>query len=195
MADGALPNDSKIKGILFDFDGVLINSLPVMKVAFVAALREVWPKYRSDIDDLFAEYCKHLGKGFLQIMDELALPRSMHAPFRRHSKSLAHRVPLCTGASDLLMWCASQDLKLGIATGKDLERTLELLRLLGIGGFFHSVYASDSVENPKPHPEMALRFLEDQKLDAGDVIMIGDAVADIECGIAAGCRTAAAEWG
>jgi len=195
MAQGKQRGAETIKGILFDFDGVLINSLPVMKVAFATAIKEVWPRYSFDLDSLFAEYCKHLGKGFLQIMDELALPHAMHAPFRRHSKSLAHHVPLCDGAKDLLTWCEASDLKMGIATGKDLERTLELLNLLGIADCFSSVYASDSVKHPKPHPEMALSFFADHALEADQVILIGDAVADFQCGVAAGCRTAAAEWG
>lgn len=186
---------SSPKGILFDFDGVLINSLPVMKLSFAAALREVYPGQRFNIDALFQDYCQYLGMGFDEIMSRMDLRPDMAGPFRQHSRYLARYVTLFDGAIGLLEWCQAQGLTLGIATGKDLARTLELLDMLNIRAAFGQIYASDSVDNPKPHPEMALRFMADTGLNNGDVIFVGDARADIECGKAAGCLTAAALWG
>lgn len=181
--------------ILFDFDGVLINSLPVMKLSFAAALREVYPDQRFDIDALFEEYCKYLGMGFPEIMSKLELSPKMFEPFRRHSRYLAQYVTMFDGAIAFLDWCYARGFTMGIATGKDYERTIELLEILGIRSFFSHVYASDRVQNPKPAPEMALRFAADTGFPVEDIILIGDAQADMQCGNAAGCQTAAALWG
>lgn len=184
-----------LRGLLFDFDGVLINSLPVMKRAFSAALDEVYADSRPDHDALFVEYRKYLGMGFPEIMRQLGLSQDMYQPFRRCSRLLASQVQLYDGALDLLLWGRRQGLRMGIATGKDLERTLELLEQLGIRDFFGSVYASDNVGAPKPAPEMALRFAADNDLPPEGIILLGDAEADIRCGQAARCRTAAVSWG
>jgi len=181
--------------LLFDFDGVLINSLPVMQLAFSAALQEVYPRQRMHHTALFAEYQKYLGMGFPEIMKRLELSQDMFQPFRRHSRILAPYVRLYDGAVNLLQWGRDNRLPMGIATGKDLERTLELLTQLGIRDFFCSVFASDSVSAPKPAPEMAVRFAAENGLQIESVVLIGDAAADIRCGQAAGCMTAAVAWG
>ena len=183
------------KALLFDFDGVLINSLPVMQLAFSAALDDVYRDQQLPHAALFAEYKKYLGMGFPEIMRRLDLSPDMFDPFRRHSRILAPYVRLYAGAVDILTWARENGLLMGIATGKDHERTLELLTQLNIKDYFCAVYASDSVSAPKPDPEMALRFAADTGLTVSDIILIGDAAADIQCGQAAGCRTAAAAWG
>lgn len=181
--------------LLFDFDGVLINSLPVMQLAFSAALDEVYDGQRQDHDALFARYKTHLGMGFPQIMHELGLRRGMFAPFRHHSRHLAPYVRLYDGAVDLLDWAANADIPMGIATGKDEERTIELLDRLGINDLFGAILCSDNVPNPKPAPDMAVLFADGLGIATKDVVFVGDAPADISCGKAAGCRTAAAAWG
>jgi 3-amino-5-hydroxybenzoic acid synthesis related protein len=185
----------RVKALLFDFDGVLINSLPVMKLAFSAALQEVYCDAPIRHDELFEEYKKYLGMGFQQIMRNLGLSHAMYEPFRKHSRVLAPYVRMYDGIAELLDWARANGLRMGIATGKDHERTLELLERLAIADYFCSVYASDSVDAPKPAPEMALRFAQDNDLATSEFILIGDAAADIRCGQAAGCRTAAAVWG
>jgi len=183
------------RAILYDFDGVLINSLPVMRLAFGAALKETYPDENFDVDALFEIYQTYLGMGFVEIMNKMSLSPDMHAPFRKHSRHLAPYVAMYAGVTDLLNWGSAQRFVQGIATGKDLARSRELLTQLGIINHFTSLYASDSVSNPKPHPEMAERFCKDNNVNPQDVVFIGDASADISCGNAAGCRTAAAKWG
>lgn len=188
-------NDPTLRGLLFDFDGVLINSLPVMRSAFSAALDEIYGDSQPDHDALFARYRNYLGMGFPEIMRQLGLSQDMYQPFRRHSRLLAHEVRLYEGVPELLQWGRQQGLPMGIATGKDYERTLELLERLGIRDFFGSVYASDTVSAPKPAPEMALRFAAENNLPLDSILLLGDAEADIRCGQAARCRTAAVSWG
>ncbi|PUB18498.1 HAD family hydrolase [Yoonia sediminilitoris] len=183
------------KALLFDFDGVLINSLPVMQLAFSAALDEIYDGQRHDHDALFKRYQTFLGMGFPQIMNELGLRHEMFGPFRHHSRQLAPYVRLYQGATALLKWADSAGIAMGIATGKDEERTLELLERLGIRHRFGAVLCSDNVPKPKPAPDMAILFADGLGIPASDVIFVGDATADISCGKAAGCLTAAATWG
>lgn len=187
--------DQPVRALLFDFDGVLINSLPVMQLAFSAALQEVYPNQPLQHGALFTEYRKYLGMGFPEIMNRLNLSQDMHTPFRRHSRILAPYVRLYDGAVDLLAWAHARGLRMGIATGKDYERTIELLTQLKIRDYFSIVLASDTVSAPKPAPEMAQRFAADCDIGLDHIMLIGDAAADLHCGQAAGCRTAAAAWG
>ncbi len=184
-----------VRAVLFDLDGVLINSLPVMQLAFSAALDEVYPGERIAHDALFARYRQYLGMGFSEIMARLDLSQEMRVPFRRHSLALARYVRLYDGAIELLDAVAAAGLPMGIATGKEMDRTRDLLSRLGIADRFTTVLTSDTVAAPKPAPEMVHRFAETTGVAPRDILMIGDAEADIRCGQAAGCRTAAATWG
>jgi pyrophosphatase PpaX len=57
------------------------------------------------------------------------------------------------------------------------------------------VVGSDEVTHPKPHPEPVLRALALLGSDPARAVFIGDSRHDIECGRAAGVRTAAVLWG
>lgn len=184
-----------IKALLFDLDGVIINSLPVMRLALEAALREVYPRRELDFDAIFSEYQLHLGKGFKQIMGELNLSEATYEPFRKHSSYLAPYINLVPGIINVLNWCKHEKLIMGIATGKDFQRTRYLLTQHHIIGYFQDIFSADTVTHGKPAPEMAVRFMENNDLSPEQVIMIGDAEADIQCGNSAGCLTIYADWG
>jgi AHBA synthesis associated protein len=187
--------NSPVSAILFDMDGVLINSMPVMRQAFFAALSDVYPDHLFDLNALFFEYRKYLGMGFPQIMQQLGLSSELYQPFRRHSRKLAREVTLYPGIKSLLEKSAEHQLAMGIATGKDDERTRELLRLHDLEHYFRQVYASDTIARPKPAPDMANAFCHDNQLKPEQVLFIGDAWVDIQCGQAAGCQTGLALWG
>ena len=65
----------------------------------------------------------------------------------------------------------------------------------GLDQAFEIVIGAGEVTHPKPHPEPVLKALE--LLDAAPerTVFIGDSRHDIECGAAAGVRTAAVLWG
>ena len=63
--------------IIFDLDGVIINSLEIMAKAFKIAYSEIVGKGKPPFD----EYIKHLGKSFKQIMKAMNLPESMMTPY------------------------------------------------------------------------------------------------------------------
>ena len=184
-----------IQGVLFDLDGVLINSMPVMRIAFEASLRDIYPANDFDFDTIFDEYCRYLGMSFPEIMVRMNLSQDLFEPFKRHSRDLAGYVFLYTDIMTMLNWCREQNLVLGIATGKDYSRTQELLLLLNIDRYFTTVLASDKVAQPKPAPEMVHLFCKENAIEETKVVFVGDAPADICCGLAAGCITAFAEWG
>src|SRR5213595_2600494 len=65
----------------------------------------------------------------------------------------------------------------------------------GLGDGFEVIVGADDVTHPKPHPEPVLKALERLGAPAADTVFIGDSRHDIECGRAAGVKTAAVLWG
>jgi phosphoglycolate phosphatase len=102
--------------------------------------------------------------------------------------------PLYDGMAALLSELDENGWLLGVATGKSdrgLERCLDHH---GIKGLFVSLQTADRHPS-KPHPSMIMQALADSGAEAGQAVMIGDTVYDIDMGRAAGCRTIGVGWG
>lgn len=184
-----------VKGVLFDLDGVLVDSLTVMRMAFENAYRDVYGDDGTNLDSLFRRYRRHLGKGLPQILGCLGLSAELAPHFRRHSRYLAPYVRPFPRVPALLQILRSRGWMLGVATGKDEARADDLLKSLRLRDHFAVVLGCDSVSTPKPAPEMVHVFADKTGIPLDRIVMVGDAPADLQCARAAPCRSVAALWG
>jgi pyrophosphatase PpaX len=85
--------------------------------------------------------------------------------------------------------------RLGLVTSKLKDGAMKGLRLARLDQAFEIVVGAGDVTHPKPHPEPVLRALDLLDAPAADTVFIGDSRHDLECGRAAGVKTAAVLWG
>jgi AHBA synthesis associated protein len=180
----------RVDAVIFDLDGVLVDSHEVMGQAFAVAYAEAVGPGPAP----FAEYQKYQGLYFPEIMRRMDLPLAMEAPFVRESSRLADQVPVIDGMVDLLEQLRADGLGLAVATGKSGVRARSLLGTLKLLDYFDHVVGSDEVAEPKPAPDIALRALDLLGLPPESAVMIGDAPADILCARRAGVVAIAATW-
>ncbi|RKN07371.1 HAD-IA family hydrolase [Streptomyces radicis] len=179
------------RAVVFDLDGVLVDSFDVMREAFTIAYREVVGEGEAPFD----EYNRHLGRYFPDIMRIMDLPLEMEGPFVRESYRLAHRVPLFGGVPELLRTLRDRGLRLAVATGKSGPRARSLLEQLGVLPLFEHVIGSDEVARPKPAPDIVEHALGLLGVSAAEALMVGDAVTDLASAHGAGVAAVAALWG
>ncbi|MED7954521.1 MULTISPECIES: HAD-IA family hydrolase [unclassified Streptomyces] len=187
----ALAAFSPVRAVVFDLDGVIVDSFDVMRRAFLTAYDEVVGDGRPP----FEEYCRHLGRYFPDIMRIMGLPLELEEPFVRESYRLAHQVTVHEGVRELLAELNRRGIRLAVATGKSGPRARSLLDQLGLLHHFDHVLGSDEVARAKPAPDIVLRALELLRLPAGQAVMIGDAVTDLASARGAGVGAIAALWG
>lgn len=180
-----------LKAIIFDMDGVLIDSEALMRFAFSESYQLVVGQGKPPIE----AYLEHMGKAFPDIMDHLGLPHTLWEPYREICQTHLDQISLFPECRNLLEWARSRHLKLAILTGKDRERTLQLLDYFDLQRYFDAVIASDQIRHPKPHPEGMLLLLKLLDCTSEETVMIGDAVSDIECAQQAGVTAIAVTWG
>ncbi|GIG59285.1 phosphoglycolate phosphatase [Longispora fulva] len=176
--------------VVFDLDGVLVDSHETMGRAFAVAYAEVV----GDEPAPFAEYQRYQGLYFPEIMRRMGLPLEMEEPFVRESYRLADQVPVCDGVFELLETLRDRGFRLAVATGKAGPRARSLLTTLKLIEYFDQVVGSDEVAHPKPAPDIVLRALGLIGARPDGAVMVGDAPADIRCARDAGVTSVAATW-
>ncbi|WP_307795964.1 HAD-IA family hydrolase [Amycolatopsis sp. 195334CR] len=178
-------------GVVFDLDGVIVDSFAVMRQAFDLAYAEVVGEGHPP----FEEYNKHLGRYFPDIMRIMGLPLAMEEPFVRESYRLAGEVEVHDGVPETIAELRERGHRIAVATGKSGPRARSLLETLGLIELFDVVIGSDEIARPKPAPDIVRHAMDVLGVPADRSMMIGDAVTDIQSGQAAGVTAIAAVWG
>ncbi len=181
-----------MEAIFFDFDGVIIDSEPVMRIAFAEAYRI---HYGEDSECPIEEYLKHTGHSFPRIMQKMGLTTELFEDFRRVSINNMDKIKLFPGIIDVIINCKKNDQKLALITGKDSARTIQILKKFELYQYFDLLICSDMVKNPKPNPESIYRALNYFNIKSNQAIMIGDSLYDIVCAQRASVSTIAVLWG
>lgn len=179
---------TELTAVIFDLDGVLVDSFGVMRQAFRTAYTEVVGGEAPP----FEEYRKHLGRYFPDIMRIMGLPPEMEEPFVRESHRLAHEVRVYDGVPAMLGLLRELRVPTAVATGKSGPRARSLLEQLGLLDRFDTVIGSDEVARPKPAPDIVEHALRVLDVAPTAAVMIGDAVTDLQSAQSAGVAAAAA---
>lgn len=177
--------------VIFDLDGVIVDSKKVMQKAFAKAYAEVVGKGQPPID----EYLKYVGMSFKSIMKTLKLPENMQSSFAEESNRLNKELKIYSGCIEVLTELQQKKINIGIATGKEGGRARALLQDLNLFDYFDLVIGGDEVRECKPHPDIILKHLEFFAAVPNEVLFIGDSVLDMQAGKSAKVFVGAALWG
>ena len=170
--------------ILFDLDGVLVNSIP--------AIIEVWTKWarENDISPEIVLETIH-GRRTEEVLRLLAPQLDIAQQVREIEKGITdatREAPAITGARELLAslpeksWCVVTSGIYDLAIG----------RLRGAGLPIPDVFISaNDVSQGKPHPEPYLKGAERLGVPPAECVVIEDAVLGIQAAHAAGMKAIA----
>ncbi|MDA2935366.1 HAD family phosphatase [Acidobacteria bacterium AH-259-D05] len=191
----------QIRGIIFDFNGVLVDDEPVHFHAFREALKE------EGLTFSWEEYCnKYLPYDdhnffvhFLRDQNRQIIPQHIHRLIEVKShyyfKAIEQDVPVIEPSIDFLGRLPS-GLHLAIASGAAKEEIEFILNHLRLRERFVTVIAASDVEHGKPHPEAFLKALDglkehDPTFDCHQVIVIEDSYHGIQSAHTAGMKCVA----
>lgn len=102
--------------------------------------------------------------------------------YREHEnflKEIHDYTKILHGVRELLGVLVEHDVKLAVVTTDSLRNTEEILSYLGISNYFSTVIGKESTKEPKITGVPARAALDDLRLEAEHVISIGDAPMDI----------------
>ncbi len=184
-------NMEKIKAIIFDMDGVLVNSEPIHERAEMEICREYgmevdkkeWDGFRGKkLEDIFRYASNKYGKG-----DE-PIEEMIERKIVRYLEIALEEIELISGAYDFLEWIKnSKKYKFALTTsGRKIQQD-RILSKVGLDNFFEYTITADDVKNGKPHPEPYLSTIEKINENAENCLVIEDSDNGILSAKAAGC--------
>lgn len=87
------------------------------------------------------------------------------------------------------------DFTLTVATNANSVFAKKMLDHVGIGQHFKTILGYDSVQNPKPHPEMVNKILNKHEIHKHNAQLVGDSHKDIMAASKAGVDSVLVNWG
>ncbi len=181
--------------LIFDLDGTLADTLPLIYEAFNDAFEPVTGERMSpeQIRGLFGPPDNYVIRDTLGPEEYRAGIDRYIATYERRHREL---VELFEGMDDLLGDLRAQGVRLAVVTGKSRVTALMTLDMLGVLDRFDVVYAGDDVERQKPDPTALKLAMHDlAHNDPTTAAIIGDSAADVMAGKRAGVATIGVLWG
>jgi beta-phosphoglucomutase len=185
------PPTRTIAGVIFDMDGVLVESEPFIAEAAVRMFAEKGVEVRPE------DFRPFIGMGedrFLGGVAEargvvLELPRDKVRTYEIYLELIRGRLEPLPGVADFIGRCRSLGLKLAVASSADRVKVEGNLRALGLpSGTFHAVVVGEDIILKKPAPDIFLEASRRLGHDPGLCLVIEDAVAGVAAARAAGAR-------
>lgn len=183
-------------GILFDFNGVIVDDESQHCDALIATLADYG--HALDRDTYYREYLgfddrecfrftfERIGKR----LDETALLEAITRKHTEYERAIRSSMRLVPGASDFVENAALDGYQLAIVSGA-LRREIELvLELAGLRPHFAEIIAAEDVGLCKPDPQGYVRAREKLDLPAKRCVVVEDSIPGLAAARAAGLRCA-----
>jgi pyrophosphatase PpaX len=186
---------SRYRGILFDLDGTLVDSLDLILASYRHTMKTHLGRVPPD-----EEWKSTMGTPLrAQLKSFASSPQqaeSMFHTYIEHNEANHERlIRSFPGMREAAVALRSAGYRLAIVTSKLGPNAERELRTCGLDGLFDGLVSASDVQRPKPNPEPVLMGLQSLELPAADALLVGDSLYDLQAGRAAGVDTAAALWG
>ncbi len=182
--------NSPLRGVLFDWDGTLLNSHAADTAAYLAMFRAMGIPWG------LAELEKHYSPNWYRVYRAAKLPKGRwDAADQVWRDNYASQKPkLIAGARRVLVRIGAKH-DLGLVTSGDRDRVHRQLKEFELWDTFAARVCGGDTQERKPHPAPLQLALKRMWLDPAETVYVGDAPEDLQMARSAGVRAAIAVLG
>lgn len=181
------------KAIVFDLDGVLIDSKEIHFNSLNLALRDIDPRYIITKQEQETTYEGLTTRTKLSILSNTkGLPVELHdAVWRskqRYSSAMFESTSVDPDLFYALQRIKDSGIKIGVASNSIRETLDACLFSLGISGLIDVSLSNEDVDNPKPSPEIYQRAMALLGSDTTSTVIFEDSDIGLRAAIASGAK-------
>jgi HAD superfamily hydrolase (TIGR01509 family) len=178
-----------LAGIIFDFDGVIVDSHPLHLQAWKGFLRSIG-KDVSDADLAFVLEGAKREEILRHFLGDLTNEQiNIHgAEKERRFQTLAGELKLVNGVADFLAQVDAAGLPMAVATSGSRGRAEQTLESFNLRSHFRAITTGDDVARGKPDPALFLLAARSLRVDAESVLVCEDAVSGVVAAKSAGMK-------
>jgi beta-phosphoglucomutase len=189
-----MEQEKKLKAVLFDMDGVLLDSEEFICRAGIRMFREKGFEVSAD------DFLEFTGMGENRYLGGVAgkhgipfeLEKDKARTYEIYEGLVAGKLRPFEGVIEFIEKCRLRGLKLAVASSADPPKVRINLREIGIrASTFESVVTGLDIEHRKPAPDIFLRAAEDLNIPPDHCLVIEDAISGVAAGKAAGAKVLA----
>jgi len=170
----------RIEAVIFDLDGVIIDSEPLQKKAFDLTLEP----FNIKISD--CEFSKLIGiktyENFVYLSSKYKLPftplKLTKIKNRNYLNILIKEAKPREGVVELINYLYKK-CKLAIASGSIRKDVMTTLKVLGLKKYFKVILTGDDIIESKPSPEIFLKTAKKLKIAPENCLVIEDSEAGV----------------
>ncbi|MHB8919121.1 MAG: HAD family hydrolase [Desulfocucumaceae bacterium] len=183
----------KTSTVLFDLDGTLTDSLPLIRHTYFSVFTELdIPWGNDDVMRWIGRPLKDIAEHFAgQERAEFFVERYQHHYHRDHD----HYMGVFPGTMEMLKHLKETGIGTGVVTSKGRPGTMRTVEFTGIGEYLDAIVTAHDVERHKPLPDPVFKALDMMGARAAEAFFIGDSHFDLEAGKSAGVRVLGVSWG
>lgn len=174
--------------VVFDVDGLMLDTESVWKIAFDKAGDKYGIKDMGST--LFPKLIGKSGRDEKEVLDRYLSSDIQELVIKEWERigygMLEKEVPVKPGLNEILDFLDAHHIKKAVATTTRRELTEERLKRVGVYDRFDYVLCGDEVINRKPDPEIYLSVLKKMDTDARNALVLEDSVVGVEAAYRAG---------
>ena len=194
MTDNDLPVLTPPRLVIFDCDGVLVDSEPLIERAFLRVMgryglrlgpadyRDTFKgiSIRRTVDILMARWGESLPADIGEVIDS------------GEWEEMERGLQAVAGAADAVRSVVSAGMEVCVGSNGSPDAITQRLRLTGLYGWFEGrLFSATLVARPKPYPDVFLHAAETMGFAPSECAVIEDSDAGVQAGLSAGMRVLA----
>lgn len=179
-----------IRGILFDMDGVLVDSEEFILKAAMAFFSEIGVETKPEDFTPFVGTGedRYLGGVADQYGVQIDITRAKERTYELYDQLCRGNLSAMDGVHEYITWCRDKGLKTALATSADKVKMLVNLREIGLESkYFDFMINGLDIERKKPFPDIYIAAAKGIGIPAEHCMVIEDAVSGVKAAKAAGC--------
>ena len=183
----------KIKGVLFDLDGTLVNTTPLILESFRHTFKQFGMPVPSD-SELVAGFGLPMRTAVTAYMPDEMADKFCDA-YRAYQRTRHDElIESIDGVGETLSALKQSGIKMAVVTSKKRPAAIRDLGCYDLVKYFDRIIACDDCSENKPLPGPSLMALKRLGLTGADCLAVGDSPYDLQSARAAGCQTAAVRY-